>query len=310
MFITGATGQIGRRLVADRLARGDDVWVLSRDAARASTLLGDHPRLKVIHGDPTQPGPWQAELAGFDSVVNLAGANIADRRWTAAFKNLILTSRVQSTSQLVQSIKEHSSPDRPATLINASATGYYGDRGDQALDEQSSPGNDFLARVVVDWEQQAHQAQDLGVRVVLLRNGAVLDSEAGALKKMMLPFKLFAGGPLGNGSQYLPWIHWHDVIGLIDLALRQTELEGPVNAVAPESVRQRDFAKQLGAALHRPSWMPAPKFVMRLALGEMANALTASQCVIPAKAVRLGYAYQYPLLSGALNSLLGVQHGR
>lgn len=310
LFITGATGLVGRRLVSDRLVRGDVVVALSRDRSRARQVLGADGKLTILQGDPAMAGPWQNAIAGCDAVINLAGAGVADRRWTAAYKRLIASSRVQSTHQIVSGIQAVESAQRPQVFINASAVGYYGDAGDQALDEDSSPGEDFLARVVVEWEKEAMRAGKLGVRLVLLRTAVVLDEGGGALKKMTMPFRFFAGGPIGSGRQFMPWIHWRDVIGLIDLALTETQLHGPLNAAAPQAVRNREFAQTLGRALHRPSWLPAPKLMLRIALGELANSLTASQRVVPAKALHFGYSFTFSDLSSALESLIETQKAK
>lgn len=303
VFITGATGLIGQRLVSDRLGRGDEIVALSRDRKRAERMLGTDVNLRIVEGDPATAGRWQNELSKCSAVINLAGAGVADRRWTARYKKLILSSRVESTHQVVSTIEMTSSAKRPAVLINASAIGYYGDAGDRELDEDAPPGDDFLARVVIEWEKEAIRVERFNVRVVLLRTAVVLDNRGGALKKMAMPFRLFAGGPIGSGRQFMPWIHWQDVIGLIDLALCEERVRGPMNAAAPQAVRNREFSRTLGQALHRPSWLPAPKFMLRIALGEIAGSIMASQRVAPRKALELGYAFAFPDLASALKSL-------
>lgn len=305
LFITGATGLLGRRLVIDRLERGDQVVLLSRDGARARKMFAAdaNRNITVVEGNPAAPGPWQKMVDGCDAVVHLAGAGIADRRWTAAYKKLLVSSRVDSTHQLADAIVQAAQP--PAVFVSGSAVGYYGDAGDLELDEKSPPGEDFLAQLCVAWEAQAQQAVSSATRVVLLRTAAVLDNRGGALKAMLPAFRMGLGGPLGTGRQYFPWIHWRDLIGLIDLALEHSDLHGPLNGVAPQEVRQRDFARALGAALGRPAFMPTPKFAVRLALGEVARYVTSSQRVVPAKARRFGYAFVYPELEAALEDLVG-----
>jgi uncharacterized protein (TIGR01777 family) len=304
VFITGGTGLVGRRLVADRLERGDEVVVLSRDAARAAPLFGANINGKItaVQGDPAQPGEWQARVDGCDAVIHLAGAGIADRRWSAAYKKEMRFSRIEGTRQVVSAIER--AAVRPRTLISASGLGYYGDQGERELNEMTSAGDDFLARLCVEWERQAMQAEKLGVRVVVLRIAMVLDERGGALKKLLLPFRLFAGGPIGSRKRFTPWIHWRDLIGLIDLLLCDAQMNGPVNVTAPQPIRQGEFARVIGKALGRPSFMPTPGFALRIAVGEMAGAIVASQRVIPEKAIKHGYRFHYTDLESALQSLL------
>jgi len=304
LFITGATGLIGRRLVLDRLERGDHVVLLSRDAGRTSRLFAAEANrnVTVVQGNPATPGHWQQSVDGCDGVIHLAGAGIADRRWTSAYKREIVNSRVDSTHQVVNAIEM--ARRRPTVLIQGSAAGYYGECGDREVDEAAPPGSDFLAKLCALWEAQALRAESLGVRVVLLRTSVVLDDRGGALIKMMTPFKLFIGGPMGSGRQFMPWIHWRDLIGLINLGLERGELRGPLNATAPQAVRNKEFANELGAAMNRPSGLPMPKALIRVVLGEAARFITASQRMVPAKAIDHGYSFLYPQLDGALASLL------
>ena len=307
VFITGATGLIGRRIVLDRLERDDQVVIVSRDADRAGRLfaVSANQNVTVIEGNPALPGSWQDAVNGCDAVIHLAGAGIADRRWSGAYKKLISDSRIDSTHQVVQAIE--AAVDRPKVLVNASAIGYYGDTADRTTDESGTPGDDFLARLTLQWEAQAQRAQSLQLREVRLRFGIVLDERGGALAKMITPFRLMLGGPLGSGRQYMPWIHWRDVVGLVDLALKDPELSGPVNVVAPESVTNRTFARTLGSVLHRPAFMPMPRIALRLAIGEFAKFVTMSQRIIPTKAESHGYRFLYPQLRPALDSLIDAQ---
>jgi hypothetical protein len=310
LFITGATGLIGRRLVLDRLERGDQVVLLSRDVGRAANLFAAdaNRNITVVQGNPAAPGAWQESVDGCDAVVHLAGAGIAERRWSAAYKKFLVSSRIDSTHQVAQAIQV--ARIRPRVLINASAAGYYGEAGDRELDESARPGNDFLAQLCIAWEEQALRVESASAgatRVVLLRSGVVLDERGGAMSKMLTPFQFFMGGPLGSGRQFMPWIHWRDLIGLIDLALEERELSGPLNMAAPQPVRNREFSRALGQALNRPSWLPKPKFLLRLVAGEVARFLTTSQRVVPAKAQQFGYVFVYPDVDMALEALLGSQ---
>ena len=235
LFITGATGLVGRRLVVERLGRGDQVVVLSRSPDRAGRLFAAvaNPNVSVVEGNPAAPGPWQQKVDGCDAVVHLAGAGIADQRWSDTYKEALVQSRVDSTHQIVTAIADASAP--PHILVNASAIGFYGATGAVPVDETGRAGDDFLADLCVRWETQAVRAEDNGARVVCLRVGVVLDSRGGALAKLAMPFKFFMGGPLGDGRQYMSWIHWRDLLGLIDLALRDDTIRGPLNGTAPRA---------------------------------------------------------------------------
>ncbi len=301
ILITGATGLIGRRLVEDRLNRGDDIVVVSRSAQRARDVLGATVRL--VEADPKSSGPWQRSVDGCDAVVHLAGASVADRRWSRAYKQEIVDSRIESTRRVVEAIA--SAGTRPGVLVCASAVGYYGDRGDEPLDESAAPGEDFLARLAVDWEAAARRAETSGVRVVLLRTGIVLDDRGGALRGMVPAFRMMLGGPVGSGRQYWPWIHWRDVVGLIGLALGDEGLRGPLNLAGPEPATCREFARALGSVLHRPAFLPMPVWALRVILGELARYVAASQRVIPAAALARGYGFANPDLRTALASLVG-----
>ena len=275
--ITGASGLIGTRLVAALTRRGDEVTKLSLRSGR----------------------PDAAALAGRDAVVHLAGENVA-QRWTDKSRKAILESRERGTRQLVEAIAQ--ADPKPKALISASAVGYYGPHGDEPLDEDTPPGNDFLAQVCVTWEREANKAE--GLRVVTVRTGVVLDKSGGALSKMLLPFKLGGGGPVAGGKQYMPWIHVDDVVGIY-LAAIDNHWQGPVNATAPEPVTNRTFSKALGKALHRPAIAPIPGAAIRLLYGDMAEIVTTGQRVLPRRTLELGYAYQHPDLDEALRAAVG-----
>lgn len=308
IFITGATGLIGRRLVPDRLARGDEVVVVSRNAARARARLGEasEQHLTIVEGDPVSPGDWQGAIDGCDAVIHLAGAGVADRRWTATYKRMLIESRVLSAQQVVSAMA--AAARRPRVLVGGSAIGYYGDTGDGPVDESAPPGQDFLAGLCLMWEAAAGEARKAGVRVVHLRTGVVLDSRGGPLAGLMTPFRLFLGGPVGSGRQFVSWIHWHDLIDLIDLALTDSTLNGPLNGTAPNPVTSREFAMALGRAMGRPSWLPVPAPLLRVVLGEFGRYAVVNQRIIPAAAQQRGYEFRYPEISAALAELVHRRH--
>ncbi|MCH7571728.1 MAG: TIGR01777 family protein [Planctomycetes bacterium] len=303
LLITGATGLIGRRLVEDRLRRGDCVIAVTRNAEKARAVLpaiaaGD---LRIIQDDPTRPGPWQATIDECDAVVNFAGASIADRRWSASYKKILRSSRIDSAAQVVAAIRMASNP--PRIFISSSAIGYYGETGPVPAQESDPPGEDFLARLCADWEAIAREAESEKTRVVTLRYGIVLDERGGALGKMLTPFRFFLGGPIGSGKQAMTWIHWEDVISLIDFVLENEACQGPYNAVSPQSITNREFCRILGRTLRRPCWLPAPKFALRLVLGEFARYVSMSQRVSCEHVIKLGYDFRHPDLETALASL-------
>lgn len=307
IFATGATGLVGPRLVERLLARGDQVVVLTRRPELARTKWGE--RVAVVAGDPNEPGPWQDAIADCDAVVHLAGEGIFNRRWNATFKERLRTSRLQGTANVVAALARHprTSAGTPKVLASASAIGYYGPHGDEELTEATPPGDDFLARLCVEWERAARAATDHGVRVVLLRFGIILDPSGGALAKLLTPFKLFVGGPVGSGRQVMSWIHGDDVVGLILFALDTAAANGPLNVTAPAPVTNRQFGHALGRVLHRPSFLPTPAFALRLMLGESAHIVTTGQRVLPRQAQELGYRFQFAQLDAALRDLLGAK---
>jgi uncharacterized protein len=295
-LVTGGTGFVGRQL----LGLLDRPTVLSRDVSRGQRTVG-RAAGRVVGWDP-QAGPPPAEaFEGVDVVFHLAGESVAEGRWTAAQKVRIRESRVIGTRNLVAGIAR--AEPRPRVLVSASAVGYYGDRGEEELTEASPPGDDFLADVCIAWEREARVAEQHGVRVVLARTGIVL-GQGGALAKMLTPFKLGAGGPLGNGRQWMPWIHVADLARLYLHAADTTSIQGPMNAVGPDPVRNSEFTKALGRALHRPAFMPAPYLGLRLVFGEFAKVLFASQRVIPQVAIDTGFHFEYPQIAAALAEIL------
>lgn len=296
-LVTGGTGMVGPRL----LRMLDQPVILSRNPERAREKVG-HLAGRIIRWDPMAGPPPAEAFAGVEAVFHLAGESVAEGRWTAAQKARIRDSRVVGTRNLVQGIAQVS--DRPRVLVSASAVGYYGDRGEEELTESASPARDFLADVCVAWEKEALAAEKLGVRVVTERTGIVLGAGGGALAKMLTPFKLGAGGPLGNGRQWMPWVHVSDLARLYLHAAEHESIRGPMNAVAPHPVRNSEFTKALGRQLRRPAFMPAPYLGLRLLFGEFAQVLFASQRVVPQVALDTGFTFQYPDIAAALKEIL------
>jgi len=300
ILISGATGFVGRALCRHLVAQGDEVWVFSRRPALAKASLEGVRR--VFAWDAATEEPAAEAFDGVDAVVHLAGEPVVGR-WTRAKREAIRASRVDSTQLLVAALAKLEHP--PATLISASAIGYYGEKGEAEVAESSAPGDDFLAQTAIAWEAAALRAELRGLRVVCLRTGIILGQGGGALEAMLLPFKLGVGGPLGSGQQWWSWVALDDVIGLIDFALRTPEAEGPLNVSAPQPVRQKDFAKALGKVLHRPAFMPAPAFALKLALGGFSTELLSSKKVLPEKAKSLGYRFRFSDLADFLEHVIG-----
>jgi uncharacterized protein len=304
--VTGATGLIGGPLVAALQQQGARVTVLSRnpDLARKTLQAPGRESVEAVAWDlMSEPAPAPA-LAGRDAVVHLAGENVA-QRWSEEAKRSIRESRVIGTRNLVAGLRAADPAERPRTLVSSSAIGYYGAHGEEPLDEESPAAGDFLADVCHAWEGEALAASTLGLRVVLVRTGVVLDRNGGALAKMLTPFRLGVGGPVAGGQQYISWIHRDDVVGMFVAALADERWEGPVNATAPEPVSNREFSRALGRALHRPALLPVPGAALGLLYGEMSQIVTTGARVVPAKALVLGYRFGHPQLREALSSALG-----
>jgi uncharacterized protein (TIGR01777 family) len=294
--IVGATGLIGRRLIRQLVARGDDVVALVRGGKNVEGA-------RVIAWDPTAGPVPPGAFDGCDAVVNLAGSPIG-RRWNAQVKREIASSRIDLTDAVVRAVADPG----PRVLVNASAVGYYGNR-DEVVDESATPGSGFLADICRRWEAAATAATSHGVRVVLLRTGVVLAAEGGALPQMVGPTKLGLGGPIAGGRQWFPWIHVDDVVGLILHSLDQATLAGPVNLVAPGILQQGEFAKELGHAVHRPAATPTPGFAIKLRLGEGAQIVLQGQHAVPRVALASGYAFRFAEASAALADLIGEGEG-
>jgi uncharacterized protein (TIGR01777 family) len=298
--VTGATGLIGHKLLHALRQREAHVTVLTRDPDRARARLGD---VEAVRWDLlSEPAPAEA-LEDRDAVVHLAGEPVA-QRWTAKAKRAIRDSRVTGTRNLVEGLRL--TQELPRILMSSSATGYYGAHGEEPLDEDAPPGDDFLAGVCVDWEAEAHRATELGLRVVQVRTGVVLDSSGGALGKMLTPFRLGVGGPVAGGCQYMSWIHADDLVGMMLTALDDERWSGPINATAPTPVPNRDFSRTLGRVLKRPSLLPIPGLALRALYGEMAEIVTTGARVVPAKPLVLGYEFRHPDLEQALRTALSA----
>ncbi len=294
--VTGATGRVGSLLVAALKDRGDEVCVLSRSPERASRALG----VEAMAWDPKAGAAPAEALAGRDAVVHLAGEDVG-QRWSKEVKAEILDSREQGTRNMVHGIFE--AKPRPKAFICASASGYYGARGSEPVDETEPPGSDWRAEVCARWERQAETA-NVGTRTVIVRTGIVLDAEGGALAKMLPPFKAGIGGPIGSGKQYMPWIHLDDLIGIYLAALDHPGFDGAINASAPQPATNKQFAKALGHALSRPAVAPVPGVALKLMYGEMSQIVLNGVRMVPGRAAELGYDFRHPDLDEALRSTL------
>jgi uncharacterized protein (TIGR01777 family) len=299
--VTGATGNIGAALVRELLARGDEVVALTRDPVSAREKLGESISAVRWENPAAEPAPADA-LSGCDGVVHLLGEPV-DQRWSDEAKQRIRSSRVFGTRYLVAGLRE--ADPRPPVLVSQSATGWYGPRGDEAVDESEPAADDFLAQVVRDWEGEARAAEELGVRVALMRTGVVLTDSGGALGKMITPFKLGVGGPIAGGGQYVPWVHIDDVVGALICALEDDRLGGPINLTAPEPATNRELSKALGRVLRRPAFMPVPGFALKLMYGEMSSIVTTGARAVPARLAELGYRFRRPDLEDALRAATG-----
>lgn len=309
VIVTGATGFIGEPLTVRLREAGHHVTALSRDAARAQTLLG--PEVTCLTWNQEGANDWKQAVGESDVVIHLAGESVGAQKWTPAFKEKLRASRVETTRALVAAMRDASR--KPEALVCSSAVGYYGSRGDEILTEESTPGDDFLANVCKEWEAAAEEAETFGVRVARMRVSLAM-GQGGALERMLYPFrslpispwKLGLGGPLGNGRQWMAWIHQSDAVGLFLWAASQTEVRGAVNVASPNPVTNAQFSRALGRALHRPAIFPLPAFLLRLIVGEFSDALLCSQRVLPTVAEKQGYTFQYPDVTEALKAALAT----
>ncbi len=296
--ITGSTGFVGSRLVQQLQAKGHQPLILTRNKTSATRTF---PNLEIVAYTPTESGSWQEAITGCDAVVHLAGEPIAESRWTPKHKQEILDSRKLSTQKIVEAIAKAN--PKPRVLVNASAIGYYGTSETATFDENSPSGNDFLSEVCRTWETEAQKVKYADVRLVILRFGIILGN-GGALAKMIPPFQLFAGGPLGTGNQWFSWIHRDDLVNLIIEAVTRDDMEGIFNATAPNPVRMSEFCHALGETLHRPSWLPVPSFALEALLGEGAKVVLEGQQVVPKRTTSYGFNYQYPTVKEALAEIV------
>jgi uncharacterized protein (TIGR01777 family) len=296
-LVTGATGLIGGHLVA----KLDHPRVLARSPERATAKLG---AAEAFAWSASEPVP-RAAIEDVDVVFHLAGEPISGRRLTAARKQEFRDSRILGTRRIVEALRDRSQASaHPTVLVSASATGFYGTRGDEELTEESPPGDDFFAELCADWEKEARAAETFGVRVVCVRIGIVFAPEGGAFAPLRRAFSLGVGGPLGSGEQWMSWIHIDDIVGLLFHAAERPDVTGALNLCAPTPERNKDFARTFGRVMHRPSFMPMPAFALRLVIGDMADLALASQRILPAKALATGYAFRYPTLEGALRDVV------
>jgi uncharacterized protein (TIGR01777 family) len=298
ILLTGGTGFVGKQLTSRFIQERNEVTILTRSLKES----GPPPKgISYLQGDPTQRGPWQAAIPGHDIIINLAGASIFSK-WSEEYKKLIRDSRIFTTRNIIEGIP--SELEKRISLFSTSAVGYYGFHGDEELDEESPPGNDFLARLAVEWETEALKAQGKGVRVVITRLGIVLGENGGALGQMIPLFKRFLGGPIGSGQQWFSWIHIKDLAEAFAFLIKHPEIRGPVNVCSPSPVKNKDLAKALGRVLHRPSFIPAPGFMVRMVLGEFGSVILKGQRVLPRQLLKNGFTFQYPDIDKALRSIL------
>jgi uncharacterized protein (TIGR01777 family) len=298
VLITGGTGFVGKQLSSRLVKDGNEITILTR------SLKGSEQAPKgvsYLQGDPTEKGPWQDVIANHDVVINLAGASIFSK-WSDEYKKLIRDSRVFTTRNIIEGIPSQSG--KKISLFSTSAVGYYGFHGDEELDEESPSGNDFLARLAIEWEAEALKAEEKGARVVITRFGIVLGEKGGALGQMIPLFKKFIGGPIGSGQQWFSWVHIKDLAEAFAFLMKHPEISGPVNVCSPNPVKNRDLAKSLGKVLHRPSFMPAPAFMIKLVLGEFGSIILEGQRVLPRQLLKGGFVFKYPDIEKALQNII------
>ena len=296
ILITGGSGFVGSNLSDFLLRRGHRIIAIGRSEPQHRV---EHENYRFVAADTTGRGPWQKELADADAVVNLAGATIF-RRWTKKYKKQIYDSRILTTRNVVEALPSNTN----LTLCSASGAGYYGSRRDDILKEDEKAGSDFLSGVSMEWEQEALLASAKGVRVALMRFGVILGKNGGAMSKLIPPFKMFVGGPLGDGNQWFPWLHLDDLMSAVEFVLDHQEVSGPLNFCGPNPVRNRELAQTLGEVLSRPSFMPAPAFMIRLAAGEFGDVFLGSQRTLPDKLLNHGFSFKYPEIRGAIRAIV------
>ena len=290
---------MGTQLTSRLIQDNHEVTILSRSAKPSGEISS---RISYLQGDPTQKGSWQEAIKNHDAAINLAGASIF-AKWTEEHKKAIRESRVSTTRNIAEGLPSH--PQKQFTLFSTSAVGYYGFCGDEELTEESPHGDDFLARIALEWEGEALKAKEKGARVVITRFGIVMGEKGGALGQMIPLFKKYIGGPIGSGRQWFSWVHIKDLAEAFSFLLKHPEISGPVNVCSPNPVRNKDLARALGRALHRPSFMPAPGFMIKLVLGEFGSVILEGQKVIPRKLLESGFVFEYPTIERALQGIVG-----
>ena len=302
--ITGATGLVGTRLVSKLKEQNHQIVVFTRNSDKARKIFPStrFPNLEIVRYTPLESGTWQDKVSGCDAVVNLAGEPISER-WTPQHKKAILESRQIGTRKIVEAIAK--AEEKPSVLVSGSAIGYYGTSETATFDETSSSGNDFLAEVCQKWEAEAEAVKEHGVRLVIVRIGVVLANGGGALGKMLTPFQMGAGGPIGTGRQWFSWVHRDDLVNIIMEALTRDDMSGAYNATSPNPVKMGEFCQTLGEVLNRPSWLPVPEFVLELLLGDGAVVVLEGQKVLPQKTQAQNVKYQYAELRSALKEIVG-----
>ena len=297
VFMTGGTGFVGMYLAKRLISEGHKVTILTQPLGEAALKISG---LTYLAGNPTIKGEWQQAIKEHDVIINLAGASIFSR-WTTEQKKILLESRIETTSNLVAALPDNA---KNITFFSTSAVGYYGFHEDEELTENLAGGNDFLARLASDWEQEAMRAQNKGARVVITRFGIVLGKNGGAIGQMLPLFKYFLGGPLGNGRQWFSWVHMQDLVEAFIFLLQHTEISGAVNLCSPQPVRNSELGKAIGKVMHRPSFMPTPGFMIKLILGEFGSVLLKGQRVIPRRLLDAGFKFKYPNIEDALKSII------
>ncbi len=307
VVMVGGTGFIGRNIAPVLAAGGHVVTILTRNPHAAAAVVGSG--FHVREWDPSNRQTLEQPFHGQDAVINLAGASIAERRWTPSRKDVLRASRIETTRTIVTALSRLSTPVRPKVFISSSGIGFYGLEAANGADEMQGPGNGFLADLCVEWEREAFRATDYGIRTVCLRISMVLGQDGGALQKMLLPFKFFLGGPIGKGTQPVSWIHVEDLGRLVVAILEQPSYSGAINAASPHPVTMKEFCLQLGRVLGRPSWLPVPALALKIGLGEMSTLMTHGQAVNPLMAQGLGFTFKYPNLESAFSAILGKESG-
>ena len=303
IFITGGTGFMGKHIIKKLIERGDSVFILTRNPDKVKALYGNESKVEAINSNEIKsPEQLSKVFEETDVIINLAGANVGDKRWTKEYKEEIYNSRIETTKLIVESIKL--CKNKPELLISASGVGIYGFCGEEKINEESDLGKDFLAKVCTDWENEAVKAEESGVRVALIRTGIVLGKNEGALKELMLPFKFFIGAYQGNGKQWLSWIHIEDIVNLYLFVIDNIYLNGAINGTSPNPVRNKEFIETISKFKKTFFIAPVPGFIMKLIAGEFAENLLTGQKVYPEKAIDSGYAFKYSDLNSALKNLL------